>query len=247
MTQEMPLDNQQTIYTNNKRTVLVMGAGGSLGRAVAIKFAKKGFPLILAGRTMSKLEETKKFIFEAANELALVDCYSMDLTDEESIVALVRALKESNSEISVFVNCAAGFFKGSFEDIDRKSLSKLIDSNFKGVLIFLHQLIPLLRKNTPSDIVNVTSISSATTLDTSRSSTPHIASKAALHIFDKVLGRELSSTGIRVTTVAPDTLAKSGREGIALSSLADLIFQLVSLPPSIRIEAVVVYATGWKG
>jgi 3-oxoacyl-[acyl-carrier protein] reductase len=229
-----------------KRKAIVLGAGGALGRAVASKFASEDMPLVLAGRTLNKLQETKDYLLERLDSPADIDTQQVDLTNIESIESFVEIVNRQPESPSVLVNTAAGFFKGAFEEINSKQLSELIDSNFKGVMILLQQLMPTLIRNAPSDVVNVTSISSATTMDTSRSSTPHIVTKASLQILDIVLGREAASKGVRVTTVAPDTLAKGEREGISLETLANLIFQVISLPSTVRIESVVLHATKWR-
>ncbi|MFX0135534.1 MAG: SDR family NAD(P)-dependent oxidoreductase [Candidatus Hodarchaeota archaeon] len=228
-----------------RRKVLIIGAGGSLGREISLQFGTDDYPLILAGRSLEKLHKTRESVFND-NPKAKISCYTLDYTDPKTLIHFAKKIKEKEIELSIVINTAAGFYKGKFQDMDTYQLNNLISSNYTGIILLLKELFPVLKNSPFSDIINITSISSATTLDTSRSSSAHIATKSALHLFDNVLSRELSQEGFRITTIAPSTLAKKGREGIPMDILAKLVKQIVELPPVIRIESLAVFYTGYK-
>ena len=106
--------------------------------------------------------------------------------------------------------------------------SKLLQENLRGEVI---------------DIIHVTNINSSTTLDSSRSSSMHTSSKAALNIFSRVLGREVINDGVRLTILAPGTYARNGREGISEESIARIVEFLLSLPNDAWIESIEVRPT----
>lgn len=228
------------------RHAIILGASGGLGRAVCERLAGERYALALAGRSLQRLEQVRLSLANSIGPELKAESYQVDLEDPTSIASFASTLGRKHPDASVLVNCAAGFFKGQFSEIDYDALAKLIDSNYRGVVLLIRALLPLLQRNTPADIVNITSVSASTTLDASRSSSAHIATKAALHSFDVALGREVAGLGVRITTVAPDTFAKEGREGLALADVAEVIFRIITLPPSMRMETAVLHKTGWK-
>ena len=64
----------------SKKTALITGAGSGIGRATAQKLANHGINLILIGRNLNKLEETKKLCDKVDNK-----CFSVDISHKEEI------------------------------------------------------------------------------------------------------------------------------------------------------------------
>jgi NAD(P)-dependent dehydrogenase (short-subunit alcohol dehydrogenase family) len=224
---------------DQQKTFLVVGASGTLGKAVAHVITEAGFGLVAAARDVDRLQGA---VSSAAGPA--IRCYRLDLCDAKSIAKFAEQISADVPRLTGVINCAAGFYKGAFASMTDEKMSDLLWSNFGGMVLLINKLLPVLQRSAPSDVINITSISSATTLDTSKSSSLHIATKAALQVFDTVVGRELSTSGVRVTTIAPSTLAKEGRLGISVPDLAQFIVQLLRLPSSIRVETIAVYPNG---
>ena len=228
--------------------VLVVGGSGKLGRAVATRLALRGEAVILAARDQDKLRAAVDEISARVPGAVLTTMY-IDLCNWETVRKAVEALRKGNQPLRAVINCAAGFYKGPFETIPLETLEAVVNANYVGSVCLLRLSVDLLvpsKEGVATDFVNITSISSATSLDIVRSSAPHIASKAALEIFDKVVGRELAKKGIRVTTVAPDTLVQGQDGGVQIQDVAALITGLLDLPAGIRLETLVV-ARVWGG
>jgi NAD(P)-dependent dehydrogenase (short-subunit alcohol dehydrogenase family) len=219
------------IGMDQPRTVLVLGASGALGGAVAARFAQAGHPLVLAGRSHPETEAS----FEA-----------VDLADPASIRDFATRVEIAYPAVSIVVNCSGDYYKGPFAEISPEALERLLATNFTGPVLLTRLLLPLLRRNAPADIVQITSISAATMLSATTSSVPHIAAKAGLHAFGATLGREFSSEGVRITSIAPGTFAKNGHAGIPLEILADEIFIAVSRPSGVHVESVTLRPSGFE-
>jgi short-subunit dehydrogenase len=224
----------------SKRAILIIGASGALGKAVTAAALDRGLTVALAARDFAKLEMLGVKNVDGVP----AECFQIDLRQQESISRCVAAVKVRFPALSGVINCAAGFYKGTFASMCQEDIVDLIATTFSGIILLINGLLPILNNNAPGDIINVTSISSATTLDTSKSSSLHIAAKAGLHTFDVVLGRELATSNLRVTTVAPGTLAKENRDGIPVAILAKLIVNLLEIPPSVRVETLIVSPNG---
>jgi len=218
---------------------VILGAGKGLGRHLATTLAYRCETLVLSGRSLPGLEETASMVHECCPTTTTI-VKAVDLTLPSSLEVYIRQLGDLRMPLRAFITTAAGFYKGAFKDQSAESVHELVASNYVGVVALVSGLIRLLDVARPLDIINVTSLSAATNLDPGRSSALHIASKAALQVFDAVVGRELSTEGIRVTSLAPGTFARSGRSGISEQTLARCVEFLLDLPPDAWIESLAI-------
>lgn len=223
-----------------KRDALIIGGTGALGSAVARDLLQEGYGVVLAARSSARLAEMRTLLVDRSEGRARVGTVPVDLEVKESVIECIDHMGGDGLRPAILINCAAGFYKGAFGDIETDALTRLLAANFGNVVLLVRRFIAAAKDEPLIDIVNVTSIAAATTLDISRSSTAHIASKAALHVFDAVLARELNERSVRVTSVAPSTLAKTGRSGVDVDVLARMIRWIVELPASVRVESLVV-------
>ncbi len=223
---------------------IILGAGKGLGRTISHRLSSTFKCLILAGRTRENLETTLDELksLEGNQDVDFL-IKQVDLMDYDSIVTFVESLKETGLPIRALINTAAGFYKGRFYDQPLDSINKLISANYTGPVLLTSKLLQENLRSEVIDIIHVTNINSSTTLDSSRSSSMHTSSKAALNIFSRVLGREVVSDGVRMTILAPGTYARHGREGISEESVAKIVEFLLSLPNDAWIESIEVRPT----
>jgi 3-oxoacyl-[acyl-carrier protein] reductase len=86
------------------KTALVYGAGGAIGRAVALAFAREGATLCLAGRTLSKVRAVAD---EIASAGGVAHAAQVDVLDERSVEAHVAGVAASRPRIDVLFNAIA--------------------------------------------------------------------------------------------------------------------------------------------
>lgn len=91
--------------------ILIVGAGPGMGAAIGRRFAREGFKVALAGRTLSKVEGL-------AADIAGAKGYACDATDEASVKALFDAVKRDMGEPNVVVFNASGRVRKSILDIE---------------------------------------------------------------------------------------------------------------------------------
>ena len=225
--------------------LIVVGASRGLGRALALELATRADALVLSARSEKDLEETRSLI-AATHPSARVYVEQLDLTDSGSLSNYVSRIVERGMALRGLVNTAAGFYKGPFTQQSEEDVENLISANYVGTVRLIHAILSRVKTCNPCDIINVTSLSAATTLDSTRSSSLHIATKAALHLFGVSVGREVVKEGIRVTSLAPGTLARKGRSGVKESTIVDCVKWLFELPNDAWIEEVVLRPTGFN-
>ena len=92
----------------SKKTALITGAGSGIGRATAQKLANHGINLILIGRNLNKLEETKKLCDKVD-----IKCFSVDISHKEEI----KTLFDHNLQFDYLINNAGVTMNKRFEEV----------------------------------------------------------------------------------------------------------------------------------
>jgi short-subunit dehydrogenase len=120
----------------------------------------------------------------------------LDVTDDESIAALIRAA----GPIDVLVNNAGIGVVGAFEATPMSHIRKVFDTNTFGVMAMCQAVIPQMRERKSGAIVNVTS---SATLAPFPLAAVYTASKQAIEGFTGSLAHELAHFNIRAKLVEP--------------------------------------------
>ncbi|KAG0630029.1 hypothetical protein M758_1G148800 [Ceratodon purpureus] len=144
-----------------KPACIVTGASSGLGRETASALAQRGFHVILAGRSLERLEVVRAEI-QTQSSSASCQALAVDLTSVPSILSFTRTVKElfeshdSPGTLQLLVNNAgviAASQRWTEDDCD-----VTMASNYIGHYILTHELLPLLQKNAPqARIVNLVS------------------------------------------------------------------------------------------
>src|SRR3982074_248566 len=96
------------------KIAVVTGAGTGVGRAASLALMNAGFTVVLAGRRMEMLEETKKLGDNVGKSL----CVSADMTNPGSIAALFAKVMDTYGRLDVlFHNAGMGAPPVPFEDL----------------------------------------------------------------------------------------------------------------------------------
>lgn len=196
------------------KVIVITGAGGGLGRALARDCADHGDDVVLLGRTAAKLEALAREI--GARALAVV----CDVASPESVRAAFAAIAQRHGRIDVLINNAAIFRPFLLDEATDQVVADTVLTNFLGPILCARQAIPLLGQG--GHIINVSSESVEVAL-------PHLvvyqATKAGLEQFGKDLDLELSGRGFRVSTVRPGQLYGEEMSGEIESENAARFYQ----------------------
>ena len=172
-------------------TVLITGAGSGIGRALALEAARKGFTLILAGRTATTLEQTKEGCIGAD-----VKCVVADVTTPEGRLAIMDAVGPT---LDILINNAGVLSVGHIADMTDADLERMTTTNLVAPMALTRDLLPALRR-TRGRIVNIGSVFGDIAYPYFAG---YSATKFGLRGFSDALRRELSGTGVGVTYIAP--------------------------------------------
>jgi NAD(P)-dependent dehydrogenase (short-subunit alcohol dehydrogenase family) len=175
------------------RTAVVTGAGNGLGRAIAVRYAKAGVRVVVAGRDRAKLEAVAAQIGAGARVA------TVDTSSPESVAAL--AVELADEEVSILVNNAgvAGPVAPLWE-IEPGDWDDVFAVNVRGVYLMCRAFLPPMLGRGGGDIINVASVSGKRPL---ARRTPYTASKMAVIGLTATLAHEVGSAGVMVNTLSP--------------------------------------------
>lgn len=175
------------------QTVLITGAAGDLGQALARSFAAQGATLVL-----TDVDETG---LESLAATLQVPCTTrrLDVRDPEDWAALRDAL----DRLDVLVHNAGVLVMTPFAEQSLADVDWLFDVNLRGPLYGTHTLLPLLKASGG----HVAFVASMSSLFPSPLTATYTASKHALRGLGVSLGLELSADGVGVTVALPGTIA----------------------------------------
>jgi short-subunit dehydrogenase len=180
--------------------VVIVGASSGIGRAAALAFAGEGAHLVLAARHATALEDVRD---ECAELGAQAIAVSTDMTDDLEVANLQRAAVERFSKIDVWVNDAAVYMVGRFEDTPPEAFKAVLDTNVMGVVIGAQAAIARFRVQGHGTLINVGSLAGRVPYALASA---YCASKHAVIALSSILRQELYGSGIDVCLVTPATV-----------------------------------------
>ncbi|MEM7527882.1 MAG: SDR family NAD(P)-dependent oxidoreductase [Pseudomonadota bacterium] len=181
------------------RSLVLTGASGGIGRALASELASNRVTMLLIGRDLHRLEATAK---AARSKGASVQVAACDVTDT---AAMARLLDEADKRAPVdLVIAAAGQSAGTATDGDRPeapgTLHRIIDVNVFGAANAVEPLLAPMRARGGGRIVLIGSLAAHRPLPDMPA---YSASKAALRAWGTALRGALAQHGVGVTIVSP--------------------------------------------
>jgi NAD(P)-dependent dehydrogenase (short-subunit alcohol dehydrogenase family) len=186
--------------TFHGKTVLVGGATGNLGMAVARKFLAAGAQLILTGRDMAGLDDS---LAGVSDESQRVIVRRLDLTAADQVESLVQDAIARFGRIDVLANTVGGFRKLRIQDSAWKDWECILSLNLKTAYLLSRAVLPQMRAQGSGRIVHV---SARAALSAGAGMSAYSASKAAVIRLTESLAAEMRDDGITVNCVLPGTI-----------------------------------------
>lgn len=176
------------------KVVVITGASSGIGKALAEKYASKGWNLVLAARRIERLVELEKQ-FPQVEVLAL----KTDVTLESDCKNLIDKTIENYGRIDILINNAGISMRAVLENLDLEVIRRVMDVNFWGTVYCTKYALPWLLKSKGS-LVGVISVGGYVGLP-GRSG--YSASKFAMRGFLDSVRIENRRSGLHVLIAAP--------------------------------------------
>ncbi len=185
---------------NAHTRVLITGAAGGIGQAVAREFLRSGAAVALLDRDSGPLLALADDLAREFSGVAVLTAVA-DVRDDEALPGAVQGLIDDLGGLDTLVVNAGVMSRTPFAELDTARLSEVLDINVLGAYRTVLSALPELRRSTAGSIVT---LSSAGGLNPRSVTGPaYRVSKASLIALTKVLAVELLPDRIRVNCVAP--------------------------------------------
>jgi len=181
----------------NGEVVVVTGAGAGIGRSTAQAIAELGATVVLVGRTLGTLEETKALIETSGGK---AEAFVADVSKEADVRALRDFVDGKWGRCKAIVNNAGNNFVSFVTDLSTEKWNELIAVDLNSVFFMCRDFIPLLLKEKNPSILNVAS----TFGHIGHPRMPvYCAAKGGVISFTRQLAVDYGAQGLRVNSVCP--------------------------------------------
>jgi NADP-dependent 3-hydroxy acid dehydrogenase YdfG len=228
---------------DDERVFLITGASSGIGAATARQAAQAGYRLVLAARSIDKLEALAEELGGADRALA-VSCDVTEWSDQEAMVA--AALERFGRLDVAFANAGFGASRGFLAETPEYWRSMVL-TNVLGAAYTVRATLPALKETQGHMLITGSVAGRRPIVGSLYSST-----KWAITGMGESLRQDVNGTGIRVTVVEPgmvDTpFFDERREGrLEADDVARAVLWAVSQPPHVDVNEILMRPTAQEG
>lgn len=225
------------------RAIVVTGATGGIGRAVARRLAGAGARLWLVARTRDRLEAVAAEVGATA--------LPGDAGDAAEVEAIRRSIEDEGGAYGL-VNAAGTFDLAPVEQTEPEMFERMVHGNLRAPFLMIRALLPGMQDRGTGHVITVGSVAGRIAFPGNGA---YSASKFGVRGLHEVLTAELRGSGVRATLVEPaatdtgiwdplepdasDDLPGRG-DMLAPDAVADAVHFALSRPPSVSIPTVAV-------
>ena len=196
-----------SVTKQRQRSTAITGAGGGLGRDIALGLAAKGYRVFgtaMAGAEIADLQQA------SGGKVALSIC---DITDEKSVQSWARGVSDTLGEagLDLLISNAGILTPGPIEILPLAAIRREFEVNVFGAMSVINAFLPALRK-ARGRIVQISTWTASLPLPFNG---PSGASKAAMEVFATVYRSELKQFGIDVVVALAGNMKTGGPEKTA--------------------------------
>jgi len=185
------------MYDFSNKTIMITGASGGIGSALARALDNRKANLVLADINFKGTESSDSGWMSAPLK---IQC---DITDRADVKRLVESAVKKFSKIDILINNAGIIRPALFENCSYEDIDAQMKINFMGAVNCTKEVLTVML---PAKRGNIVTISSLAGIVPETYSSIYTASKFALRGFFLTLGIELRKHNIKVSTVFPDSV-----------------------------------------
>jgi 3-oxoacyl-[acyl-carrier protein] reductase len=216
------------------KVALVTGGSRGIGLAIARALAGDGVNVSVTGLSDAHLSAARLSIESAGP--SSVETLRADVRRYDEIERAINATVGRFGGLDILINNAGVGIFADVADMTTGQWSDVIETNITGVFYACHAAIPHLRRRGGGSIVNISSLAGSNPFVRGAA---YCASKAAVNAFSESLMQEVRYDNIRVSCVAPGSVATEFAQGdaakgadwkVAPEEVADVVINLLRHP-----------------
>ncbi len=202
------------------RTAMITGASRGIGRVCALELARTGMRVVLAARSLDKLEEVAAEIKAAGGEAKAV---LIDMSSPDSIRGAVAEAQKEWGPIHILVNNAAITKDGLALRMKAEDWNSVLQTNLTGAFVAMQAVMQGMMKERWGRIINMASVVGEMG---NAGQSNYVASKAGLIGLTKSIAREIASRNITVNAIAPGFIDTDMTAGLSEELKAKMLEQI---------------------
>ncbi len=180
------------------RTAFISGGDRGIGKGIALVLAKEGADIAFSYKKNLDAAKATASEIEALGRRVLT--VQADVTEPEQVKSAAEMAVEKLGKIDILVNNAGIASKGRFIlDTEAEEMLRLFNIHVMGAFHFTKALLPILRRQTRSDIIYISSVGSH---KCAAGHGPYAVAKAGLDALAQVLAKEELANNIHVNCLA---------------------------------------------
>ena len=137
-----------------EKYALITGASQGLGRELALQLASRGENTLLVALPGENLHEVRD---KCRSYGVRSECFELDLTDRDSLLGFMSEV-DGSFRLSALINNAGTGGSRKFDEVPLKYIDTIMKLNVLATTVLTHGLLPNLRRNAPSRILNISSL-----------------------------------------------------------------------------------------
>ena len=178
------------------KTALITGAGGDLGRAMALRLAEEGARIMVNDLNLASAQETVALIEEAGGRAA---AHGADVTAADQVAEMIGLVEKDWGGLDILVNNAGDIRDALLVKMTDEDWDFVVDLNLKGSFVCARAAAPRMMERRAGRMVNITSMAYKGNIGQAN----YVSAKAGVVGLTQALGLELARYGITVNCVAP--------------------------------------------
>lgn len=197
--------------------ILITGASGGIGAAIARKFAEDGHKLILCyNKNEHSALEIYNHCIEKGGDCLLKQC---DLSCENQVKALIEEAEAQLGPINIVINNAGISHWGLLQDMSSEEWDKLFAVNVRSCFLTCKYTLPAMVRSSFGRIINISSMWGQVGASCE---VAYSASKGAVIAMTKALAKEAGPSGITVNCIAPGVIDTPMNAAFSPETIAEL-------------------------
>jgi 3-oxoacyl-[acyl-carrier protein] reductase len=178
------------------RVAIITGAGGDLGRGMALRLAEEGARIMVNDKNLTRAHETADSVIALGGEAM---AHGADVTRAEEVKEMVDQALQKWGRLDILVNNAGDIRDALLQKMTEEAWDFVLDLSLKGSFICARAATPSMIERSYGKIVNISSMAYKGNVG----QTNYVSAKAGIVGLTHALGLELARYGINVNCVAP--------------------------------------------
>jgi NAD(P)-dependent dehydrogenase (short-subunit alcohol dehydrogenase family) len=197
------------LKTRDVETVLLVGGGSGMGRAVAEALCRPSIRIFVADLDISAAEQTCEAAVASGGR---AEALPLDVSQSESVAALFGELKRRVDRLDLMVQTAAILGRTAFiEEMTDEEWHRMIAVNLNGAFYCCREAVRWMKMHQTGRIILFSSVAALTPTP---GSIHYSAAKGAVNMFGRTLAQEAAKHNIRVNIVAPGYIQTPMLDGL---------------------------------